>query len=69
MKDVFEIFGVIFIGIAILGLLMLGSNSCTADKWNNGICTDCNIKYELCGVSNAMKYYSCPNCGQEVGRY
>lgn len=69
MKDVFEIIGIIFVGLAICCILIFGSNACTAEKWNNGICANCNVRYELRGVSDAMKYYSCPDCGQEVGRY
>lgn len=32
-------------------------------------CRDCDIKYELCGESNGLKYYSCPQCGQGADRY
>jgi hypothetical protein len=69
MKELF--FGIlsIFIGIAIIILLMFGTNSCTSEKWNNGICPECNIKYELNSVSNGMRYYECPECDELVGRY
>ena len=69
MKDIFEPIEIIFIMLAIIVLFVLGANACTADKWNDGICPNCNIRYELRGISDAMKYYACPECGQEVGRY
>lgn len=58
------------VGCIILILcLMGGTNSCSEPIWNNGNCPKCEIKYELRGVSNSLKYYSCPECGQEVERY
>ena len=39
------------------------------ETWNNGICAECDTRYDLRGVSNGLKYYSCPECGQEVRRY
>ena len=50
-------------------MLMLGVNSCSADTWNNGVCGKCETRYELRGVSKSLKYYVCPDCGQEVRRY
>ncbi len=41
-------------------------------EWNNGVCPDCGVRYELRGVSGKVvkeKYYSCPECGKEVERY
>lgn len=55
--------------IILFFLLITGTNSCSADTWNNGICPDCEVRYELRGASNGLKYYSCPDCGQEVARY
>lgn len=55
--------------IVIIFLLMFGINSCSASTWNNGVCPDCEVRYELRGASRGLKYYSCPNCGQEVERY
>ena len=49
--------------------LMLGVNACSAQTWNNGICTECETRYELRGASRGLKYYACPDCGQEVSRY
>ena len=59
----------IIIAIVIFLLLMFGTNSCSASKWNDGICPNCKVRYELRGASNGLKYYSCPNCGEEVKRY
>jgi hypothetical protein len=49
--------------------LILGFNSCSAETWNDGICPNCEVRYELRGASRGMKYYACPECGQEVQRY
>lgn len=59
------------IGICIvLILLIVGChNTSTQDVWNNGICPDCEVRYELRGVSKYLSYYACPECGQEVSRY
>ena len=59
----------IAIGLGLFFLIMIGVNSCSADTWNNGICPNCEVRYELRGASNGIKYYSCPDCGQEVQRY
>ena len=67
-----ELFGgliTIVIAIAICLVLILGTNACTGITWNEGICPDCEVRYELRGASNGLKYYSCPECGQEVERY
>lgn len=59
--------------IIICFLLVLaiafGTNSCSAETWNDGICPNCEVRYELRGVSKGFKYYACPECGQEVSRY
>ena len=55
--------------VALAIALILGLNSCTAKTWNNGVCAICEVRYELRGVSRGMKYYACPECGQEVHRY
>lgn len=56
-------------GIVIIFLLIFAMNSCSASTWNNGVCPDCEARYELRGASRGLKYYSCPECGQEVERY
>jgi hypothetical protein len=55
--------------IFIAFLLILGSNACTAKEWNDGVCPDCNVRYELRGVYKGTHYYACPGCGNEVDRY
>ena len=60
--------GVVLLFILAIGIIV-GANYCTAETWNNGICSDCETRYELRGVSRGLKYYSCPECGQEVQRY
>ena len=49
--------------------IMFGVNACSAPVWNNGMCPDCEVRYELRGASRGLKYYACPECGQEVERY
>ena len=49
--------------------IMFGVNACSAPTWNDGICPDCEVRYELRGASRGLKYYACPECGQEVERY
>lgn len=53
--------------IAILFAVICWTNTDT--DWNNGICPDCNVRYELRGAQYMMKLYACPECGKEVGRY
>jgi PHP family Zn ribbon phosphoesterase len=57
---------IILICIGMFILLMLGTNSCSASKWNDGICPDCETKYELRAANDG---YACPDCGNEVKRY
>lgn len=66
----FSIFAALF-GIGILVLLVIGTNSCSASDWNDGICPDCGVRYELRGAAGDLhlKYYVCPECGKEVERY
>ena len=59
----------IIIGLILVFALMFGVNSCSAPTWNDGICPDCEVRYELRGASRGLKYYACPECGQEVERY
>lgn len=68
MNDNFELF-TILICIALIICMVLGFNACTESEWNGGICTECETRYELRGVSKHVKYYACPNCGNEVSRY
>lgn len=59
----------IILCFVLIVALVLGFNSCTATAWNDGVCTNCEVRYELRGVSRGLKYYACPECGQEVQRY
>ncbi len=59
----------IIICFVLVIALMLGVNSCSAGTWNDGICPNCEVRYELRGASRGLKYYACPECGQEVSRY
>lgn len=69
VKDIFATILTIFILISICIAFMFGVNSCSASIWNDGVCISCETKYELKAASNGMKYYACPDCGQEVSRY
>lgn len=55
--------------IGIIALLITAVNSCSASDWNNGICQECQVRYELRGLSQGLSAYSCPKCGKEVRRY
>ena len=58
--------------IAIIGIIVFiitAVNSCSASDWNNGICPDCGVRYELRGLSQGLSAYACPECGKEVRRY
>lgn len=63
--DMLEI--VVLIGICIL--IVIGVNSCSSSDWNNGVCPNCEVRYELRGMSNGLRAYVCPKCGKEVYRY
>lgn len=56
----------IILGIALL--IVIGFNACHAKTWNHGTCPECEVRYELRGASRGIKYYACPECGQEVER-
>lgn len=58
---------IVMIGIIIL--LITAVNSCSASDWNNGICPNCEVRYELRGMSQGLSAYACPKCGKEVRRY
>jgi len=59
----------IIICFILIIAIVIGVNACSAPTWNDGICQNCEVRYELRGVSRGMKYYACPECGQEVSRY
>ena len=48
---------------------MFEINACSSTDWNGGECPDCDIRYEMRGVSRGLKYYVCPECGNEVERF
>lgn len=63
--------GIIVQIVAIIVLCIILSitfNSCTSSTWNEGICPDCNVRYELRGTTSMTKTYVCPVCGKEVKR-
>lgn len=64
-KDWFPLIAIPFIAL----LIILGSNACTAKEWNDGVCPDCHVRYELRGVYKGTHYYACPDCGNEVDRF
>lgn len=59
----------IIICFILILLINFSGNLFTASKWNNGYCPECETRYELRSVYRGTKYYSCPDCGQEVTRY
>jgi hypothetical protein len=60
---------VFLITVVLVMAFMFGFNSCTATKWNDGVCPNCNVEYELAGVYDSRRYYTCPTCHSEVSRY
>lgn len=69
--DLMFSFFALFAAVGILVLIVVGTNSCSASDWNDGICPNCNVRYELRGAAGDLhlKYYVCPECGKEVERY
>lgn len=61
----------IFIAYFIFTLVIDGLyNLTTETEWNEGICPKCEVRYELRAAGRyGLKYYACPECGQEVERY
>lgn len=59
----------IIICFVLIFALVLGFNSCSTTIWNDGVCPDCEVRYELRGASRGLRYYVCPECGQEVQRF
>jgi hypothetical protein len=55
--------------LVLIFVVAAGVNACSSQTWNNGVCPDCDVRYELRGASRGLKYYACPECGQEVERY
>lgn len=55
--------------ILIVVFLITAVNSCSAPDWNNGICPNCEVRYELRGYSQGLSAYACPECGKEVRKY
>lgn len=68
-NDIWTILSTMLIYTFLFLAIIFFINSCSASKWNNGLCPECEIRYELRGVSKGLKYYTCPKCGQEASRY
>lgn len=56
----------LLIGMFMVFTVMFLFISCSSSTWNNGICIDCDVNYELEDVSNQFKYYVCPKCNREM---
>jgi hypothetical protein len=69
VKDCLSAILIFIIAMAFLFFIITSVNSCSSISWNDGICPKCEIRYELRGASQGLKYYSCPDCGNEVQRY
>ena len=59
----------VIICFALVLFIIFGFNMCTASEWNGGICPKCEARYELRAVNDGLRYYTCPECGNEVSRY
>lgn len=68
-RDVITSIGAIILLCVIAIAMAEGLNFITSETWNDGICSICDEIFDLKGVSNGVKYYACPECGQEVIRY
>lgn len=68
---VLKILGNVILWIAIVCIISIAISSRQSPdaEWNNGICPECGVRYEMKGVSMNLKYYVCPECGKEVERY
>lgn len=60
---------ILIIALAFLIFSRAVTNLRSRTDWNDGICSKCEIRYELRAASYGLKYYVCPNCGKEVKRY
>lgn len=61
---------ILILYVIFMFLCECGQNATTESEWNNGICTECGVRYELRAAGRyGLKYYACPECGQEVERY
>ena len=67
-SGVFSVLTIIICFVLVFAI-MIGFNCCFASDWNDGVCPECETRYELRGVSKYVKYYVCPECGKEVPRY
>lgn len=54
------------IAAIIMAMMVSSFNSKYDHKWEDGICTECNVQYELTRVRGEMNYYVCPGCKAEV---
>lgn len=61
--------GIIIECFLIAVFIVIAVNSCSASDWNNGICPNCEVRYELRGPSQGLDTYACPECGKEVRRF
>ena len=69
MEDNKGLIVMLFLLVFILFIVPMIFNSCTASEWNDGVCSECDVRYELRGTSKQTKTYVCPECGNEVERY
>lgn len=60
-------FTILLIAIVII-IVNVINGLIIADEWNDGVCSTCSEQYELRAVYAGMKYYACPECGNEVRR-
>lgn len=68
---VFKSMVIIVLIIVIIGVVktkIISSQSPDSD-WNNRICPECEVRYEMKSVDMWRKYYVCPECGKEAERY
>lgn len=52
--------------IAITVIFVYLDNLARDRSWNNGICNECNVEYELKAYSGGQYIYVCPECLKEV---
>jgi predicted RNA-binding Zn-ribbon protein involved in translation (DUF1610 family) len=69
LKEVLLCAAAVFLIMIFSIFVSMGFDCLTEETWNDGMCPECSVRYELEAVSRGTKYYVCPDCGAEVMRH